>query len=800
MRVQRAFLTATLLFSISLSSFAQGVGTVQGEALDALNLSPLTGWEVDVIQGQFKRVTTVDEEGYFEFTELPTGLYNVRALSPQGQIQTLHEVLVRSTKPTYVELLVERVTSLDEVAVRADAFHRTPETPLSIKNINRSEMMRMPGAVLDLSRVIQSFPGVLPKPSFGYAIAMRGGAPNENRYLLDGISLPTVNHFSIQGASGGAVSLINLDHIQGMDLITGGFPAEVDDALSGVLQLEGRNARTDRWGIRATQGGTDYGITFEGPIGENTAVTLSGRNSFSQHYFRLFNIPVLPAYQDAQLRIRHRISENKDLTIIGVGGWDKYRLYTEGRGSDALLYNVGYIPEGEQQTEVLGARYRVFKDNGRWEYVLSRDHVGNQAEKFVGNTGTESDRQLDYQSGETNTRFNLSHHVVSDSWQWKYGLNVVHRDYHLDMWNVRYNNALGVARIDTADYEQQVSFQSLGAFTHLTKNYLDNRLSTSAGLRLDMHNLNLTTINPLAQLSPRVSAQYHINSDWAVQGNLGRYSQLPPAITVLANAANNWSRYSYAGIVNQAATGIEFQNGETYRFSLEGYYKYYSNMPYLWDDQMSFSQAIGAYVAVGDQVSSSVAEGRAYGLELFLQQKLKGTYWWTMSYNFGFSDTRLNSSQDWTPTVWDNRHNINLVLGKVWGKGWQIGAKYRWATGTPYTPFNPETSAIATNWDVLQRGVFDVNNVMGERLASYSVIDVRLDKTYNKKNYSLTWFLDLQNFTSSDIPLMPYLTVERDEETRAPLMDPSTPGSYLVKTIASDTGRLLPTIGLILEI
>ena len=253
------------------------------------------------------------------------------------------------------------ITSLDEVAVRADAFHRTPETPLSIKNIHRSEMMRMPGAVLDLSKVIQSFPGVLPKPSFGYAIAMRGGAPNENRYLLDGISLPTVNHFSIQGASGGAVSLINLDHIQSMDLITGGFPAEVDDALSGVLLLEGRNARTDRWGIRATQGGTDYGITFEGPLGKNTAVTLSGRNSFSQHYFRLFNIPVLPAYQDAQLRIHHRFAKNKDLTIIGVGGWDQYRLYEDGRGSDALLYNVGYIPEGDQQTEVIGARYRILK-------------------------------------------------------------------------------------------------------------------------------------------------------------------------------------------------------------------------------------------------------------------------------------------------------------------------------------------------------------------------------------------------------------------------------------------------------
>ncbi|HCY25821.1 MAG TPA: ferric aerobactin receptor, partial [Cryomorphaceae bacterium] len=132
-----------------------------------------------------------------------------------------------------------------------------------------------PGAVLDLSKVIQSFPGVLPKPSFGYAIAMRGGAPNENRYFIDGISIPTVSHFSIQGASGGAVSLVNLDHIQGMDLITGAFPTEVDDALSGVLLLEGRNGRKDRWGLRATQGGTDYGITFEGPIGENTTAVVS---------------------------------------------------------------------------------------------------------------------------------------------------------------------------------------------------------------------------------------------------------------------------------------------------------------------------------------------------------------------------------------------------------------------------------------------------------------------------------------------------------------------------------------------
>ena len=357
-------------------------------------------------------------------------------------------------------------------------------------------------------------------------------------------------------------------------------------------------------------------------------------------------------------------------------------------------------------------------------------------------------------------------------------------------------------RVDTIEYLAQQDFLSAGAFIHLTRHYLERRLSTSIGVRMDMHTLNLTTINPLAQLSPRMSAQYHLNELWAVQGNLGSYTQMPPAITILANRANepDRSRYSNPGRVNQAAAGIEFQNGQTYRFSLEGYYKDYRQMPYLFADSMALSQAIGAYVAVGDQVSSSSAQGRSYGLELFLQQKLKGSYWWNMSYNFGYSETRLNASQEWKPTVWDNRHNINLVLGKVWGKGWQIGAKYRWATGTPYTPFDSELSALTANWDVLQRGIFDVNQIMDERLPAYSVIDVRLDKTYNKEKFSLTCYLDLQNFTSSSIPLMPYLTVERDELTAAALEDPNRSDSYLVKTIDSDTGRLLPTIGLILEI
>ena len=104
MRNALSYLTAALIFTST--ALAQNLGTLQGEALDALNLRPLTGWEVDVIQGDFQIETKVDATGKFSFEKLPTGLYNVRAKSPKGQIQTLHEVQVRSTKPTFVSLFV----------------------------------------------------------------------------------------------------------------------------------------------------------------------------------------------------------------------------------------------------------------------------------------------------------------------------------------------------------------------------------------------------------------------------------------------------------------------------------------------------------------------------------------------------------------------------------------------------------------------------------------------------------------------------------------------------------------------
>ena len=754
------------------------------------------GHRITVEHGSFRAEQTTAREGAFAFSNLPVGLCNIRVSSPDGSFTTvLHEQTLNAVKPLELRIEVERPYQvLEEVAISAEAFKTTEETPLSIKNINWSEMQRMPGATLDISKAIQSFPGVLPKSSFGYNISIRGGASSENAYRMDGIDLPTINHFSIQGASGGAVSLLNMDFIQGAALYSGAFPSSMSNVLSGALDLDLRQARSDRPGIRMTLGATDVGATIELPLTGRSGVMVSARNSFSQHYFKLFNIPVLPTYQDAQFKYYTRIGDHADLTILGVGGWDSYRVYTEGRGSDALLYNVGYIPEGEQSTEVLGARYRKFVPNGLQTLVVSHDRITNDADKYVGNTRQESDRQLRYRSYEDRTR--LRYERVWDGEQAKLTLggSLEAVGVGVDMWALKGHTA----GVDTTNLQSDLSYVQGGLFAAYARHSANKRGTLNLGLRMDAANFNLNMVNPLAQLSPRASYKYQLTSHWTANSHVGRYQQMPAGILLAANRATNHGRFTRFTTTDHLGAGVEYQNGKTYRVSMEVYTKRYRNAPFLVNDQIAYANAIGAYVAVGDQPSIPNAQGRARGFELFLQQKLKGQYWWMGAYNYGISEFQTASGV-WAPSVWDSRHTLSLTTGKVWGKGWQWGLKWRYSSGTPYTPFNESASALVTNWDVLQRGVFDYAQVNSQRLDAFTQLDFRLDKTYSHKGWSLSWFLDLQNLASGDIPLMPYLTVVRDPDTKAPLLDPNDPTRYQMQLLRSDTGRTLPTIGMILE-
>ncbi|MEZ4981763.1 MAG: TonB-dependent receptor [Saprospiraceae bacterium] len=197
----------TLSFCLSIlflnTSLAQN-GIIKGKITDALSNEPVMFANVLVMGTSFG--TNTDESGNYEISGLEPGLYNVRASFVGYNEVTQYEIQVTSAKPVTVNFkLEEQSTELEEVVVKASPFKKTEESPVSLRTIGVAEIQRNPGANRDISRVVQTLPGVASPSSFRNDLIIRGGAPNENRFFLDDVEVPNINHFATQGASGGPV-------------------------------------------------------------------------------------------------------------------------------------------------------------------------------------------------------------------------------------------------------------------------------------------------------------------------------------------------------------------------------------------------------------------------------------------------------------------------------------------------------------------------------------------------------------------------------------------------------------------
>lgn len=736
--------------------------------------------------------TVTDDAGAFSL-ELPPGLYNI-AVSYTGYVTFVaQEVLTSASRPLSLQIeLFEQVAELNTVQIESEGFKRTDETPLAIRNFSYAEAQRMPGAVLDLSKAIQSYPGVLPKSTFGYNIVLRGGSSSENGYYLDGIEIPAITHFSVQGASGGPNGLVNLDFVRGVDIYSAAFPASRGDALSGILEIHQRDGRSDRFGARVTLGATDYGVTIEGPMGKRSNYILSARHSFSQYLLKAVGVPVLPTYSDFQYRQKIKFDQRNEMVLIALAASDVYRLNTDAEESDALLYNVGYIPEGDQMQYTLGVNYKHYLQNSYYNVVLSHTTFNNNADKFKNNTGLEEDRLMRYRSGNSTENFRLEHKIFAGKNTIGYGVSAAYQQNSFDIfgYNVRPYG------IDTLNAINELSMLQYGLFGTFSRRLLQERLIAHAGVRMDAANFASSTANPLEQLSPRIALSYRMTEKLSLNASSGIYYQLPNEVLLAFADSLNRDALTYIQS-NQVALGVDYRNADHYRVSIEGFFKGYSNYPFLLWDSISYANAIADYVIVGNQPAASISEGRSYGVELFVQQKLKRDYWWMASYTYNVSEF-LDKEGVYRPSVWDSRHYISLTAGKTWKSGWQLGGRWRYSSGTPYTPYDTVASALITNWDVANRGIFDYNRLNEERLASFHMLDIRIDKRWAFDRWGLNVFIDVQNAYRSGVELLPYLTTVRDENW-VPVIDPLDPTRYDLQQINSDTGRMLTSIGIVAD-
>jgi hypothetical protein len=804
MKVQHLFsLLLGLMLSAALSAQS---GIIKGQVTDALNNEPIPFANVLLLGTDIG--TTTDVDGNYEITGLEPKLYDVRASYLGYTNKAEYEVQVTNSKPAIVNLaLSESAQDLEEVVVKASPFTKTEESPLSLRTIGVAEIQRNPGGNRDISRVIQTLPGVTTPASFRNDLIIRGGAPNENRFYLDDVEVPTINHFATQGASGGPVGLINVNFIREVEFYSGAFPSNRGNTLSSVLEFKQRDGRDDRIGGTFLMSATDVGVTLEGPIGDKTTFLASARRSYLQFLFEVIGLPFLPTYNDFQVKVKHKFNKKNELTFIGLGAIDQFRLNLDANETEEQQFLLNQLPVSPQWNYTNGLVYKHYADNGFWTFVVSRNMLNNESEKYLDNDdSSEENLTLRYKSQEIENKLRVEHDIRFGDFKLNYGLGYQYVKYNVSTFN-RIFTSVGP---QTIDFASNFDLNRYALFAQGSQKFVDERLTLSLGFRMDANDYSTEMSNLGQQFSPRFSASYALSERLAVNFNTGIYYQLPP-YTILGYQEDGVFVNRENGIKyirnDHVVAGFEYNTASNSKISIEGYYKYYYDYPFLLRDSLTLANLGGDFGVLGNEPVVPRSEGRSYGLEFLFQQRLYKGFYGIASYTLGWSEFE-DKNGNFVPSSWDARHIANVVIGKRFEKNWEVGVNWRFQTGLPFTPFDRQSSALVLNWQANGRGIRDFDLLNTRRADLVSAIDIRVDKKWFFDKWSLNIFLDIENVTGNGVGQDQLILDRPLDENGQPIgggiiTNPDAPinqQQFRLKTINDATGTVVPSIGLQIEI
>ena len=781
-----------LLLGLLTTGSAQPTHRIKGTVIDKASRQPLEF--INVLVLGLGRGGVTDAEGHFNIGEVPPGIYRLQA-SAVGYKTILTPEYIVSTKDLTIQIETEEnLTELEGVTVTASPFRRDPESPVGLRIIGLQEIEKSPGANRDISRIVQSYPGVAFSPA-GYRndLIVRGGSPSENRFYLDGVEIPNINHFSTQGASGGPVGIINADLIREVNFYTGAFPTDRGNAMSSVLDFKLRDGDMERNSLKATLGASEVSLASNGHIGKKTSYLVSVRQSYLQFLFDMLGLPFLPTFTDAQFKLKTRFNANNELTILGLGGIDNMKLNTKLDGEKAE-YILSYLPKIQQETFTLGAVYRHYAGIHVQSVVVSYSYLNNRNTKYLNNDESSVDNlSLKLRSVEQETKFRIENTSTFGNWKINFGANLDYSQYT--------NTTFQRVYIDegrTFDYHTYLGMWRWGIFGTINYATTDERFTASLGVRTDANNFSSGMKGMGDQLSPRLSLSYRLTDGLYLSGNAGLYYQLPP-YTGLGFKDNNgaWvNKYLRYMSVSQESLGLSWHPGNTFELSAEGFYKQYDKIPFSIADGIPLACKGNDYGVIGNEALSSTAQGRAYGIEILMKWLIAKKLNLASSFTLFKSEYRNNKQSEYIASAWDNRYIFNMSGTYNFPHNWSLGMKISCIGGAPYTPYDVEKSSLVTAWNAQGRPYYDYTKYNTGRLPAFGQLDARVDKTFYLKRCMLGFYIDLQNVTNSKFKQPDILM------STGVIENPSAPMAeqrYKMKYITQKSGTLMPTLGITFE-
>lgn len=804
----RVFFT---MMGLLLAHVATAQVVIQGEVVDVMTRKPLQGAKVQLDKQEVFVQTAAD--GSFTIGSVDPGYHTVTASFDGYESESSAELLFTYDKSPFIALELQSMASgVGEVNIRKTNIQkREAESPVSSQKLSIREIERNPGGNRDISKIIQSLPGVISVPGFRNDVVIRGGAPSENKFYLDGIEIPIINHFQTQGSTGGPVGLLNVNFIKEVNFYTGAFPVNYANGLSSVLDFRQMDGNANKAKYRFTLGSSDVGFTADGPIGKKTTYIFSARQSYLQGLFSVLGLPFLPNFIDYQAKVKVKLNEKDDISFLMVGAVDFFRLnlkvndnITDSVQLKSNKYILGYLPVYRQWNYTFGTVYTHYGTQSKTQYFLSRNMLNNTSYKYRNNDeSSEDNRIFTYKSIEEENKLRIENTRTIRKWKLLAGTGLEYVQFGVDnKAKILIPGAPGTpGTIQDIAFNSQLDLAKYSGFVRAYRNVMGSGTLSFAG-RLDGNTYNKHMQNVFNQPTASVSASLPT----AVNGlflnaNIGQFTQLP-SYTILgyrnaAGALDNLDRVKY--IRNRMiAAGLQYNKVKDTRITLEGFYKQYANYPLALNDSISLGNLGTDFAVVGNEPVSSVCDGRAYGMEFLVQRRSRSGLYGILAYTLSwseFSDKNGNAVK----SAWDSRHTVSLVGGMKMKRNWELGAKFRLATGRPYTPFDVQRSLVKSNWDVKGVALSDYNRLNSERLGTFSQLDVRVDKVWYFKKSSLNLYMDIQNFLNKEYLGAPTLIAAQDAYGNL-ITDPTAAvPSYKADYLVNSTGFLQPSIGVILD-
>jgi hypothetical protein len=800
----KKYIIYLLVFGFVQSVFTQNLGYVKGKVIDAQTRETLPFVNLLVLGTNIG--STTNEDGEFIIKNTPLGYVKIQASFIGYETKVSEDYLVTIEKSPYIIIeLAQNNQQLDEVVIQTKLFNKSVESPVSYQSLGIAEIEKNPGGDRDVLKVIQSFPGVASNPGFRNDIIIRGGSPSENKFYLDGVEVPVINHFQTQGSTGGPVGIINADLIRKADFYSSAFTANTGNALSSIIEFTQKQGNPDNLNVRATIGTSDAGITLDGPMGQKTTYMVSARQSYLSGLFKILKLPFLPTYNDFQVNLNHKISSKDEISLIGLGAIDRFKLnenVNDGETDEDILkrnqYVLDVLPIQNQWNYTVGLVYKHYGNKATQMVVLSRNELNNEAEKYENNTNNPNDLLLNYNSSEIENKLRYENSsTLKNNYKLNFGAGLELVKYS----NATYQKFANSAGVEIIDFNSELNLFKYNLFAQISKTFLNSKLSVSAGIRFDGIDYDSEMANLLNQFSPRASLSYALSSKWGINASAGIYKQLPSYTTlgyrdsnsVLVNKQNNLTYIT----ANHLVTGFDFKPDASLKVSLEGFYKGYNDYPFSVENQISLANLGADFGVVGNEEVTSTSVGKSYGFEVLMQKKSYSGLYGILSYTFVRSEFE-DVNNNYIPSSWDNKNLLTATGGNKFNKNWELGAKFRMVGGRPYTPYDYDASSLIVNYNVNNSGILDYTKLNTERYSLYHQLDIRVDKTWYWKHFSLNLYVDVQNIFGTESQEQPFLVAVTDSNGNY-VVDPTDSTRYLLEEIENTSGTVLPRFGIIID-